>query len=342
MTGLIIIYLTIDLFEKLRKFIGYNAEFSHIILYFSLKLPKIIFHITPVSILLSTLITLILLSRNNEIIAMKACGISIARLSLPILSLSLFISISLLIANLSFIPTANKRLRFVKEVVIEKREEEGYLKQNRIWFRSKDHTIYNIQLLDLAKEKMYGINIYMLGKDFSLSETIEAKELLYRDGKFVLLSGIRRRFFSDGIVDIKHFEEEVIALDKKISEFKQLKIDEEEITYPELKRYVKSLIRDGYKSDRYMVDLYGKISFPFVCVIISLIGIPFGLKEVRGKGIAIGIGTGIIIGFTYWIVYSLSISLGHSSLIPPLLSAWLANILFMITGSYLFLDVSQR
>ena len=95
--------------------------------------------------------------------------------------------------------------------------------------------------------------------------------------------------------------------------------------YFELQRYINKLRTEGYDATRYVVDLHGKAAFPFVTIILAVIGIAFSLRSERSGGIAQGIGAGVVIGFSYWLVYAFGLSLGRSGTLPPLLAAWLGN-----------------
>ena len=109
--------------------------------------------------------------------------------------------------------------------------------------------------------------------------------------------------------------------------------------YLELKNYVKKLQFEGYDSTRYLADLHGKIAFPLVSIILAVIGISFSLKTERSGGITKSIGAGIVIGFSYWVVFAFALSLGRSGTLPPLLAAWLANIIFGSAAAVMFFRV---
>jgi lipopolysaccharide export system permease protein len=105
--------------------------------------------------------------------------------------------------------------------------------------------------------------------------------------------------------------------------------------YLELKRYIRKLSGEGYDVTRYAADLHGKLAFSFVSLILVMIGVSFSVISERSAGRARSVGAGIIIGFSYWLVHAFALSLGRSGTIPPLLSAWTANILFCILAAIL-------
>jgi len=119
-----------------------------------------------------------------------------------------------------------------------------------------------------------------------------------------------------------------VDLPEKPSDFQVVQKDVETMGYMELKRYIQKLQSEGYDATRYVVDLHGKIAFALVGIILTVIGIAFSLRSERSGGIAQGIGVGLILGFSYWLVFAFGMSLGRSGTLSPLIAAWFANILF--------------
>ena len=102
--------------------------------------------------------------------------------------------------------------------------------------------------------------------------------------------------------------------------------------YRELSRYIRRLQRDGHDIKRYLVDLYDKIAFPFINLIMVFAAFSVGLRYMKTKHISIGIFSGILLGACYWIFHSISLSLGYSEIFPPLFAAWFSNLLFISSG----------
>lgn len=334
-----LVYLTIEFLEKIRKFSERDADFLLVVQYFLYKLPRILFDISPLAVLIATFLTLGMLSRNNEIIAFKSSGVSLLKLTAPLLLFGAFFSGVLFFLNGTLIPSAYKQAKVIQEVRIEKKNVDGKLVQNKFWLRLDSRTLFNIELAEPNRRKMHGIKIYYLGNDFSLPETIEAKALTYRDGSWVLSEGIRRRFQPDGTVQIKRFDEEIIPINKRPEDFKQVVAQPEEMTYQHLEAYIDQLSQDGFDATRYRVDLLGRQAFPFINFMMVLVGIPFALHDRRSTGVARGGAISLFLGLFYYLVFSVTISLGHVNALSPWLSAWGANLLFLGIGTYLFLNI---
>lgn len=334
-----IVYLTIEFLEKIRKFSEKDAEILLIVQYFLYKLPRIIFDVSPLAVLIATFLLLGMLSRNNEIIAFKSSGVSLLKLTAPLLLFGIFFSSTLFFLNGTVVPSTYKKAKMIQEIKIEKRNGDGRLVQNKMWLRLDSRTLFNIELVEPDRRRMYGVNIYYLGSDFSLPETIEAEGLTYREGSWTLSKGVHRTFQPDGTVQVKRFDEELIRINKKPDDFKQAVAEPEEMTYRRLQAYINRLSGDGFDATRYRVDLLAKQAFPFVNFIMVLVGIPFALQDRRSAKVARGAAISLALALGYYLIFSMTITLGRIGVLPPWVAAWASNLLFLGIGSYLFLNI---
>ena len=344
LTGLATIYLMVDFVEKVRKFVSYQATLGSVLWYFVLKLPSILFQITPLAILMASLLTLVILSRNNEITAIRSIGISLYRVAFPFLALAQLVSLLMLWANDSVIPKANVRADMVREMQIEHRGPRATFQGNEIWVRLGEQTLMKGDVADDSSEKLYGISLYRLNNDFTLKEVLHAKELLHTDGQWILVSGVSRTFDAQGPQAPHPFERLRIPLNQKPEDFtRTIRVNSEDLSLRHLSSYVERLREDGYNPARYATDLFGRTAFPFVCLIMALIGTSMSLMETgsRGTSLVKGVGYSLLIGFLYWAGHSIALALGRGGVLPPLLAGWAANLLFLSFAGYLFLRVRQ-
>jgi len=338
---LLLVYLTIDIFGKIGRMVQQDATIPTIILYYALRIPKIVFDIAPIGVLISTLVVLGILSRHNELVAMKSNGISLFFVTSPILVMAFLLSLILAAGNFSFIPLTKQKADFVRVVKIRKGEERAYFGQTRLWLRDGRHTFLNIGFADSIHRVLHDVTLYKLRDDFTLEESIEAKRISFEDGIWMMYAGRVRQFPQDGVMTEHTFEKEPAGLERKPEEFKGLDVDTDMMKFPELRKYINRLTKDGYDVDRFRVDLYNKLTLPFASFLMSLIAIPFGVVQSRSRGIARGVGISLLIGTCYWIVHSVALSMGHAGLIAPPLASSLANALFLSGGLYLYIGIRQ-
>ena len=123
--------------------------------------------------------------------------------------------------------------------------------------------------------------------------------------------------------------------------FQNSESDSDEMNYAELRTYIQKIQASGYDATRYLVDLYSKLSYPLLNVIMVLIGIPFALKTGRSGGVALSIGISVMLGFLYGIVFYVFISFGKSGVLPPVLACWIPTLLFGLAGIFTLMSVRQ-
>ncbi len=342
LSGLMTVYLVIDFFEKVRRFIRYDVELVTLAEYFALRTPAIFFQIAPLAMLMATLLTLGIFSRNREITAMRSCGISLPRIAAPFFLFSAAVACVLFLFSAIIIPYATAQADYVKTARIEKKPGGPSVKTDRSWIQIGDRTLMNFDLVEPDGFTLHGISLYQLGEDFRLLRMTEATGAHYTAHGWVLLDGTHRHLLPDGGVRVEAFEHAPIPLSQTPEDFSTwLSTETEEMTLADLRTYTNRLRKDGYNVARFLTDYYGRIAFPFVSIVMATVGIALSLQHsgVRGRGMAMGIGLALAIGFLYWTAHSVAIALGHSGALAPVMAGWLANILFFSFGSALFLQV---
>ncbi|MCE5262889.1 MAG: LPS export ABC transporter permease LptG [Deltaproteobacteria bacterium] len=321
------LFLIIDFFEKIRMFLSNHATLLQMGSYFLFRIPMVVSQILPAAVLLASLITCGTLSRHSEITAMKANGISLYRIAVPMLAIAALTSLLVFTLNEWVTPHTNERAEYIRLVDVQKQPSMGTFKQDQIWYRGK-LGIYNFKLFDAKTGTLQGITIHYLDRQMNLLMRMDAEKGEWKDGHWLFRNLLITRFSDRGFPEITRAKQQVVDLPEKPADFQVVQKDVEVMGYVELKRYIQKLQSEGYDAARYVVDLHGKIAFPLVSIILAVIGIAFSLRSERSGGVAQGIGAGLVIGFSYWLVYAFGMSLGRSGTLPPLVGAWFANILF--------------
>ncbi len=340
--GLMTVYLVVDFFEKVRRFIRYDAEIADILMYFMFMTPNISFQMAPLAVLMATLLTLGLFSKNHEITAMRSCGISLYRMALPFLLFSLVVGLILFLFSAVVIPLSTTQAEYVKTALIEKKNSPPTFKADRPWLQIGNQTLMNFDVVDPGGATLRGISLYHLDPDFKLNGITEAKEAHYTPQGWVLLAGIHRRLLPDGGLLTTDFETKPIELSQIPEDFDTwLSVESNEMTLMNIRAYADRLRKDGYSAARFLTDYYGRVAFPFVSLVMAIVGIALSLRRsgVRGRGMARGIGQALAIGLLYWTTHSIAIQLGRTSVLAPVVAGWFANGLFLSFGLYLILKV---
>jgi lipopolysaccharide export system permease protein len=316
-------------------FLSNHASVIQMATYFLFSVPMIISLILPAAVLLATLMTYSNLSKYNEITAMKANGISLYRMSSPVLIFAAVIAVSLFYFSELITPAALQKTENIVIVEVQKQKALGVFKQNEIWYHS-DNAIYNFKMFDVTANILRGVTINYINPDFTLKMRIDAERAEWKDGHWIFYNLLLTRFDGNNSPVLEWSKQKIIDLPEKPNDFKIMQKDAEKMGFFDLRKYIRKIQAEGYDATRYLVDLYGKIAFPFVTLILVIIGISFSLRQERHGGVMQSLGIGIVIGFSYWIVHAFSMSLGRSGILPAILSAWLANIIFVVAAAALF------
>jgi len=181
MASFTLLYLIIDFFGRIRMFLSNHATAYQIASYFTYMIPQIISYTLPVAVLLATLLTFGMFSRSHEIVAMKANGLSLYRIALPVFVIAALVSAASFLFNEFVTPYANQRAKYIKFVEVQKTQKLGFFKQNQIWYRSRN-AIYNFGMFDPVADTLKGITIYYFDQDFNLVKRVDAREARWTDG----------------------------------------------------------------------------------------------------------------------------------------------------------------
>ena len=334
----ICLYVIIDFFEKIRMFLSNHATSKQMLAYALFQIPIALSQTLPAVVLLSALITFGNLSRHSEIIALKANGIRLFRFAAPALGIAVLTSLAVFLLNEWITPYAYARADHIRYVEVQKRPSPGSFNHGQIWYRG-ENGIYNFHMFDADANALQGITIYYLDRQMNLLQRLDAKRGEWKNGKWLFYDLLITRFDGGDFPVISRLKQQAADIPETPADFKIVQKDAEAMGYLELKRYINKLQAEGYNATRYIVELQGKIAFPLISIILFVIGFSFSLRSERSGGIALGIGTGLIIGFSYWIVFAFGISLGRSGALSPIFAAWFANILFGLGSVFLLSKV---
>jgi lipopolysaccharide export system permease protein len=326
----VVIYVTVDTFEEIDNFIDHDARIDHIALYYAFSVPFILTYVIPVSLLLGTVFSMGIMARRNELTALLASGVSLVRVSAPILITAILVSIFSAYFNDVVVANANRRKDDIMRHDIEKHPRSDPKIKENFHFLGQSGFVYLAQSYDDRAGSLYDIVVQRFDRNTLLSR-IDAKEAVWEDSVWVFYSGFRRSFAESG-EHVETFQRLTVpGIRETPEDFAKEEIDHEDMKFSELKRYVQNVRRSGGNAEKYLVDLYFKLSFPFAGSIFVLIGIAFASGK-RKQSVASGFGVTLIVSFMYYGVLRVGQTLGHNGVLPPFLAAQLGNIIFLMIG----------
>ena len=333
--GIFYISTFVDLSDKVFK--G-QATFQMVGEYFWYQTPQWVYFVLPISTLVATLITIGVLTRSSELTVMKACGISLYRASFSLLFFSLVWSAALFGMSETFLAEAN-RMADERNDAIRGITRPVFDALNRKWIMSPDGAIYNYGSFDATGEALYGLTVYRFAPDtWRLSERAFAGRAVYDAASWQGHDAWVRRFTEtesqDDFVASEVREFAIAPPDYFAAE----PPDALRMNYQELDRYIGELAASGVDIVPLRVSLERKLSFPLVTLILTLIAVPFAVTTGR-HGTLYGVGIGIMLAISYWVVITVFAAFGSAGLLAPALAAWAPNVLFGGSAVYLLLTV---
>jgi lipopolysaccharide export system permease protein len=333
-----VLIVVVDLLQTLDRFLRSKPPFFTILEHFLYRMPGELYKGLPMIVLIATVFLFLSLTRQRELDALKAAGVSLYRASLPILLVAGVITVLAVVFQETALPDINAKADEVDRVKIRGQLPRHLQRQTQIWYRSSDTRFFRMALLDPVGKSMEGLTLLEISPDFRLVERVDAKTAQWTPEGWQLADGVLRRVGVQNRIASEPFAARMMSMPENIDDFIQVQNAPDTMSFLELRAYVTKLREGGHRVNRYLVQLYSKLSFPLVHVIMALVAIPFALVSPRSGGRAMGIGVAIVIAVGYWIVHSVAIAFAQADLLPAALAAWTANIVFAGIGTALFLS----
>ncbi len=336
----VIIYVLVDFFEKIGTFMDAGLPFSSVVVFYLNTIPFILWQIMPAAILLSVLISFGMMNKHNELLAVKSCGISIYKLIKPVLALGFIFTIILFFLAEAIVPvtmtTANRI--WLNEA---RKEKLVTTRENNIWMRTT-HSIIHIQHFNPVNNTVYKVTENIFDDRFRLVRRIDADHGVFKNGQWILSKILEQTLDAAGSSYVVTYHDTMpVKLDITPDKLKQVVKKSSEMNINELFDYIHTIESEGYPATRLWVDFHAKIAFPFVCVILVLVGMGIACKKQMKDGLPAGIAYGIGTAFLYWVINSFCMSLGYGEMLPPFIAAWTTNVIFLCFGILMLMHAEQ-
>ena len=293
--GVIGIFLIVDFFEKIDNFIASGLPAAKAVLFIIFKIPLIMAQTLPLSLLISVLITLGVMNKNNEIMALKSCGISMGHVLKPVMAVGAAWTLILFFLFEVIVPVTSPQAGRIWIEDVKKKQMVATREEN-IWIRGKGVLIHIKHYQKIGKDPAaLGMSLYYMDEKFQLIKRVDAQKGIFDNGKWRLIGVIEQiRKQEDSGFSTKIHPEQVVSLDLTPEDLQVVLKKSEEMRWSELSENIRKLKAEGFDATRFEVDLQAKSAFPFVCMIMCLlgpgIGVSGGIREGLPTAVAYGIG----------------------------------------------------
>ncbi|OGC77169.1 MAG: hypothetical protein A2Z27_00560 [candidate division Zixibacteria bacterium RBG_16_50_21] len=332
---LIVVPVLVDVIEHVDYFVDRGANLTTVVRYYFFYLPYFLTFTIPVACLLSTLFSLGILNKNNEITAMKASGTSLYRVFIPVFGAAILISVLAFLNEEELKPPFLEERSRIKQEEIEKYKRQETTRFYNLFAQGENGWIYHFNVFDSQENTGYQALLQRFESN-ELREQIEADKMNWQPPVWVLENG-RYRVFTDDTLSSRaeQFEsfKRLVKFDLRVKPelFIRKAKHPDQMNFKELYGYIRSKSKSGVEVSKELVQLHMKIAFPLASFIIVLFGAPIASTP-RRSGLAFSFGATLIISFVYYVLLKFGQSLGYNEKLPPALAAWMGNIVFGVLG----------
>jgi lipopolysaccharide export system permease protein len=326
------IYLLADFFDRFDSFLQNDASAGAIVRLFLYKMPLITTQVTPLAVLAGGLIGLGLLARQNEFVAMRACGVSIWQVLAPLVALSVLICIATFAWNETAVPASARRWHEVWNQEIKRRTSSSVFTGREFWYHG-GAGFYNVNRVVPRHGQLLGLTVYQIGSDFRPTRVIRAESATWNGDSWELKNPRTLEFDSNPSREVTGTPEGFV-LPETLEDFRVVSVEAEEYSYRMLRDQIASLQAKGVDASESWVDLHLKVALPIASLVLMLVAVPLAARGTRVTSLPAAVGLGFVIGFSYFIVLAFARALGQTGALPPLVAAWTSNVVFVFIGAY--------
>jgi LPS export ABC transporter permease LptG len=337
MGAFVFLFEAFTFFELLDEIARGRVPFLVVVDYFRYLTPYLLYQLAPLGALVATLVTIGVMSKNNEIVACKASGTSLYRLAVPLLVAGIALATTMIILDDTYLPYANQRQDALRNQ-IKGRPPQTYTQPER-WIFGENAKIYNYDLFDPAQNLFGGLSVLEIDPNtFHVRRRVFASRARWSDSQniWVLEAGWVRDFSDGAITQYERFNvKDLPELTEPPSYFHREVRQAFQMSWGELRRYIEGLQRAGFDVSALRVQWHRKLAFPLIAPVSMLLAFPFAFL-VGTRGAIGGVAIGVAIGILYWLGAELLTAMGGVGQLPPLLAAWSPDIVFFFLGLYFF------
>jgi len=344
LTGFVLMTHVYEFFDLLSDIVKNNIAMTRVLTYLFFRTPELIFELAPMSVLVAVLITFGILTKHNEITAMKASGVSLYRLAVPVLATALLMSGGLFAFAHYYVPDANRKQDAIRKE-IKGKPVQTYLHPDRHWVfdpgSNNNPKVFYFNYIDGAEKLMVRPQVFELDPaNFRIHKHISAEKArweptldtwVFENGWSREDPGGRREKFNNFSGQAATFME----LDERPDYFLQEVLQDQQMNYQQLAAYIRELQRSGIDTITLQVSFYRKFALPLFALVMALISVPFAFLA-GNKGAMAGVGVSFTIAIAYWTLGKLFEQLGDVNLLPAALAAWSPDVIFAMAGMYFF------
>jgi len=344
LAAFVMLMLVFTFFELVGDILRNRIPLSTVGAYLINLTPSMLYQIAPLAVLIAVLATFGTLNRNSELIAMKATGISLYRLVIPIVSIAAVLAVTLFLFDEFYLPQANRRQEALRNI-IKGRPPQTFLHPEQKWIFGQPRPgeparIFYYQFFDRDRDEFANLSLFEFDPStFALSRRIFAARAFWdsASGSWRFQNGWERDIDGASVTEYREFMQTSFSeIHEDPGYFTKEEKQAQEMNFGQLDRYIGDLSQSGFDTKRLSVALWHKLAYPLIAIVMAVLAIPFALSMGR-RGSLTGIAVAIAVALAYWVADGLFGAMGTVNYLPAALAAWSSDLLFGLVGGYLLL-----
>jgi lipopolysaccharide export system permease protein len=340
LVGLVTVILVVDVIEKIDVFLDNHAALALVSRFYLFRTPEIIVHTLPIALLLATFLALGQLNKFGELTAMRASGLSLLRILMPVFAVAWGAVLVALVLTEFVVPAANREHDRIYDEEIQHVRREAETERSDVTYLGEGGRIFFMRLYVIRERRMHEVTLQEF-RQGELIRRIDAAEASWDGKRWVFSSGYVRTF-EDGRESARPFERMAVdGIAETPNDFAKQSRRPEEMNYFELAAYVTKLRASGARVSNYLVDLHLKLAFPLINLIVVMIGASLATR-LRMQSAALGFGLSAAISFVYYVLMRAGQALGYNGVLSPYAAAWLGDATFGTVACAMFFAAQRR
>lgn len=345
MAGFTMLLVVFTFFDLVGDILRNHIALSIVGEYLVNLTPSLLYQITPLAVLIAALVSFGVMNRNSEIVAIKATGISLYRLMIPVVAVAAALAVTLFLFDQYYLPQTNRRQEALRNI-IKGRPPQTTLHPEQTWLigpkpaPGEPGRIFYYVFFDRDRNEFANLSVFEYDPaTFELTRRIFARRAVWdaEAGEWIFENGWERNIAGATVTDYRSFLRTSFPEVRAAPDyFKKEAVPSDEMNFGQLDSYIHDLEQSGFDTKRLRMALWQKLSYPVIAMVMAVLAIPFALSMGRRSsltGIAVAIGVAIL----YRVLDNLFGAMGYVNYLPAAMAAWSADLLFALVGGYLLL-----
>jgi lipopolysaccharide export system permease protein len=340
LSGFVVLFVVVDIFEKIDVFLDHRAPFTLVARFYLYRAPEVVVQVLPVALLLATFLALGQLNKFGELTAMRAAGQSLMRILATVFAVAAVAALVSLVFGELVVPGANRERDRIYDQQIQGLHQPLITERADITYLGRGGRIWTVRLYQVREKRMHEVSL-MEFKNGAITRRLDAAEASWNGRHWTFTNGMTRAFTATA-EDAHPFDHLTIeSLTERPEDFAKESQSPEEMNYFELRAYIEKLRSSGARVANYLVDLHAKLAFPIINLVVVMIGAAIATR-LRMQSAALGFGLSVAISFMYYAFMRTGQALGHNGALPPYLAAWLGDLVFGSIGVVVLYQAQRR